>query len=52
MRTCLEGCFDELRPQLEVLGCGWQDFLWAVQVRICAGSTVAFTGSTGMHTGS
>lgn len=26
-----------LQPELEALGCGWADFMWAVQVRRAAG---------------
>jgi hypothetical protein len=32
-RESLEGCFEVLQPQLADMGCDWQDFLWAVQVR-------------------
>lgn len=32
MRACLEHCYSELQQQLEEICCGWQDFLWAVQV--------------------
>jgi hypothetical protein len=33
MRACLEDCYAELEQQLQQIECGWDDFLWAVQVR-------------------
>uniref|UniRef100_A0A383V998 SET domain-containing protein n=1 Tax=Tetradesmus obliquus TaxID=3088 RepID=A0A383V998_TETOB len=32
MRACLEDCYCEMEQQLQQIDCGWQDFLWAVQV--------------------
>lgn len=32
MRICLEDCYEELQQELSEMNCGWQDFMWAVQV--------------------
>ncbi|KAF8065588.1 hypothetical protein HT031_003189 [Scenedesmus sp. PABB004] len=32
MRQVLEDCYDALAGELAAIGCGWRDFLWAVQV--------------------
>jgi hypothetical protein len=32
VRASLEGCYELLQPELAAIGCGWGDFLWAVQV--------------------
>lgn len=39
-RESLEGCFEVLQPQLAEIDCSWQDFLWAVQVRVVLGFCV------------
>lgn len=31
-RSSLEGCYEVLQDQLAGIDCGWEDFLWAVQV--------------------
>ena len=33
LQANVERCFDEHQWQLATIGCGWLDFLWAVQVR-------------------
>ncbi|KAG2439439.1 hypothetical protein HXX76_004795 [Chlamydomonas incerta] len=32
MQQCVQDCFEVVRPELDAIGCGWEDFLWAVQV--------------------
>ncbi|GIM12007.1 hypothetical protein Vretimale_15464 [Volvox reticuliferus] len=32
MQQCVRDCYEVLQPELEEMGCGWQDFLWAVQI--------------------
>lgn len=32
MQECMEACYEEVRGELEAIGSGWADFLWAVQV--------------------
>ncbi|KAG2445278.1 hypothetical protein HYH02_008745 [Chlamydomonas schloesseri] len=32
MQQCVAACFEAVLPELEAIGCGWEDFLWAVQV--------------------
>ncbi|GFR43414.1 hypothetical protein Agub_g4495, partial [Astrephomene gubernaculifera] len=36
MQQCMRDCYEVVRQEVESLGCGWKDFLWAVQVRIRA----------------
>lgn len=40
------GCFDGLRPQLEAIGCGWRDLLWAVSA---LHSRCFFDAGLGLH---
>ncbi|GIL67250.1 hypothetical protein Vafri_20683 [Volvox africanus] len=32
MQQCVRDCYEVLQPELEGVGCGWQEFLWAVQI--------------------
>jgi hypothetical protein len=32
LQECIGGCYYALEQDLQALGCGWPDFLWAVQV--------------------
>ncbi|GLI70349.1 hypothetical protein VaNZ11_015310 [Volvox africanus] len=46
MQQCVRDCYEVLRPELEGMGCGWQDFLWAVQI---FHSRCFFEPSSGLH---
>ncbi|GLC44731.1 hypothetical protein PLESTB_000970800 [Pleodorina starrii] len=46
MQQCVRDCFEVLQPELSELGCGWGDFLWAVQI---FHSRCFFEPSAGLH---